>query len=83
MSAGPLAAERFARHALEARFDDLTEDAIGQAKVFILDTLGVGISGSTAGGAGGLRDAAGSWGSATKRSSGGGADASPPLPRRC
>ncbi len=63
VSGTPLAAERFARHALEARFDDLTDDAIGQAKVFILDTLGVGISGSTAGGAGGLRDAAGSWGS--------------------
>jgi 2-methylcitrate dehydratase PrpD len=58
----PLAAERFARHALDTRFDHLSDDAIVQAKVFILDTLGVGISGSTAGGADGLRRAAGSWG---------------------
>ncbi len=62
MTGTPLAAERFARHALDMRFDDLNEDAIGQAKVFILDTIGVGISGSTAGGADGLRQAAGSWG---------------------
>ena len=58
-----LASERFARHALETRFEDLSEDALGQAKVFILDTIGVGISGSTAGGAEGLGAAARAWGS--------------------
>ncbi|MFZ4533692.1 MAG: MmgE/PrpD family protein, partial [Alsobacter sp.] len=58
-----LASERFARHALETRFEDLSEDALCQAKVFILDTIGVGISGSTAGGAEGLWAAARSWGS--------------------
>ena len=46
-----LLAERFATHALNTRFEDLTEDAIAQAKVFILDTFGVGIAGSSAFGA--------------------------------
>ncbi|RDW58512.1 hypothetical protein BP5796_12442 [Coleophoma crateriformis] len=44
----PLLAEQFATHALNTRYDDLTPDAIAQAKVFILDTLGVGIAGSSA-----------------------------------
>jgi aconitate decarboxylase len=47
----PLLAERFATHALNTRFEDLTADAVAQAKVFILDTLGVGIAGSSAYGA--------------------------------
>jgi aconitate decarboxylase len=46
-----LLAERFATHALHTRFEDLTKDAIAQAKVFILDTFGVGIAGSSAFGA--------------------------------
>ena len=46
-----LLSERFATHALQTLFEDLTEDAISQAKVFILDTIGVGISGSSAFGA--------------------------------
>jgi 2-methylcitrate dehydratase PrpD len=46
-----LLAEQFATHALNTHFEDLTRDAIGQAKVFILDTFGVGIAGSSAYGA--------------------------------
>ncbi|KAH7078262.1 MmgE/PrpD [Paraphoma chrysanthemicola] len=46
-----LLAEQFATHALNTRFEDLTQDAIAQAKVFILDTFGVGIAGSSAYGA--------------------------------
>jgi aconitate decarboxylase len=46
-----LLAERFATHALNTRFEDLTEDAVAQAKVFILDTFGVGVAGSSAYGA--------------------------------
>lgn len=46
-----LLSERFASHALSTRYEDLSEDAIQQAKVFILDTIGVGISGSSAFGA--------------------------------
>lgn len=44
-------ADAFAKHTLETKFEDLTEDAIQQAKIFILDTLGVGIAGSSAFGA--------------------------------
>ncbi len=62
MSGSPLASERFARHALDMRFEDLTDDAIGQAKVFILDTLGVGISGSTGGWRGWLARCRRVWG---------------------
>jgi 2-methylcitrate dehydratase PrpD len=57
-----LLAERFASHALDTRFEDLTEDAIAQAKVFILDTLGVGIAGSSAYGADKVLQAGASWG---------------------
>lgn len=46
-----LLSKRFAAHALDTRFEDLTEDAVAQAKVFILDTFGVGIAGSSAYGA--------------------------------
>ncbi|KAF1999157.1 MmgE/PrpD [Amniculicola lignicola CBS 123094] len=46
-----LLAERFASHALDTQYEDLTEDAVEQAKVFILDTFGVGIAGSSAYGA--------------------------------
>lgn len=62
-----LASERFARHALETRFEDLPADAVAQTKVFILDTIGVGIAGSSAAGAEELSRVAAGWG--------GGADA--------
>jgi 2-methylcitrate dehydratase PrpD len=57
-----LASERFARHALETRFTDLSADAVEQAKVFILDTIGVGIAGSSAAGAEELSRVAAGWG---------------------
>jgi len=44
----PLLAEQFSTHALNTHYEDLTPDAITQAKIFILDTLGVGIAGSSA-----------------------------------
>jgi 2-methylcitrate dehydratase PrpD len=59
----PLASERFAHHVTSTRFESLPRDAIDHAKVFILDTLGVGISASTADGAAPLLDAAAGWGS--------------------
>ncbi|MCX7324980.1 MAG: MmgE/PrpD family protein [Hyphomicrobiales bacterium] len=62
MTGAPLASIRFAQHALSTRFEDLTADAIGQAKVFILDTIGVGIAGSTASGAREIGAAAAGWG---------------------
>jgi 2-methylcitrate dehydratase PrpD len=56
------AARAFARHALTTRFEDLSADAVAQAKVFILDTLGVVMAGSTAYGADALASASAGWG---------------------
>ncbi len=60
------AGRRFARHALTARYGDLPDDAVAQAKVFILDTLGVGMAGSTAYGAEQVAIANDGWGSGTE-----------------
>jgi 2-methylcitrate dehydratase PrpD len=57
------AARLFARHALTTNYNDLSADALAQAKVFILDTFGVGIAGSTAYGADELAAASAGWGS--------------------
>ena len=62
VQAAPLASAQFARHALTTRYEDLSPDAIGQAKVFILDTIGVGIAGSTASGAAEIVATASGWG---------------------
>ncbi len=56
------AAERFANHALGVRFADLTADAVARAKVYILDSLGVGIAGSSVEGGDGLLRVASGWG---------------------
>jgi 2-methylcitrate dehydratase PrpD len=56
--------ERFSAHAANTRFEDLPADAVERAKVFILDTLGVGIAGSSAPGAAELLSAARGWGAA-------------------
>ncbi|HTW68467.1 MAG TPA: MmgE/PrpD family protein [Acetobacteraceae bacterium] len=56
------AAERFAAHALGVRFADLPEVAREHAAVFILDSLGVGIAGSSVEGGDGLLRVASSWG---------------------
>ena len=59
------AAARFATHALSTRFADLPAAAVDSVKVYVLDSLGVGIAGSSVeGGAGLLRVAAG-WGEPT------------------
>ena len=41
------AAARFAAHALETRFSDLDDAVVQRTKVFVLDSLGVGIAGSS------------------------------------
>jgi 2-methylcitrate dehydratase PrpD len=56
------AAARFAAHALTTRFSDLPADAIQQAKTFILDSIGVGIAGSSVPGAADLLRVASGWG---------------------
>ena len=42
------AIERFADHIVETNYSDIPDRAIQSAKTFILDTLGVGLAGSTA-----------------------------------
>ena len=38
---------RFTNHAIETRFSDLPAAAVERAKVYVLDSFGVGISGSS------------------------------------
>jgi 2-methylcitrate dehydratase PrpD len=56
------AASRFAEHALGTHFSDLPPVAVERAKVFILDSLGVGIAGSSVDGGAELMQAAAAWG---------------------
>jgi aconitate decarboxylase len=58
------AAARFATHAIETRFSDLSAAAIDRAKVYVLDSLGVGIAGSSVEGGDGLLRVAAGWGDA-------------------
>jgi aconitate decarboxylase len=57
------AAQRFADHALGTTFSNLPDAAIARAKVYILDSLGVGIAGSSVEGGDGLLRVAAGWGS--------------------
>ena len=54
--------ERLAAHVAGLTWEDLPPDAIERAKVFILDTMGVGVAGSSAYGAQELHRAASGWG---------------------
>lgn len=56
------AAARFAAHAFETRFSDLPDAAVERAKVYVLDSLGVGIAGSSVEGGEGLLRVASGWG---------------------
>lgn len=56
------AAQRFADHALGTTFADLPDAAVARAKVYILDSLGVGIAGSSVEGGDGLLRVAAGWG---------------------
>jgi 2-methylcitrate dehydratase PrpD len=58
----PNAAELFAAHAAGVSFEDIPSAAIERAKVFILDSFGVGIAGSTAPGRNEILAAARRWG---------------------
>ena len=57
------AAAAFARHAVRTRFGDLPADAVRKAKTFLLDSLGVGLAGTSDGNAGRVLAAASTWGS--------------------
>lgn len=56
------AAERFAAHIRSTRFTDLPPETVARAKVFILDSLGVGIAGGSEPHAGALLAIASGWG---------------------
>jgi len=56
-------AARFAVHALKTSFSDLPDGAIERTKVYVLDSLGVGIAGSSVEGGEGLVRVASGWGS--------------------
>ncbi|MGE0416263.1 MAG: MmgE/PrpD family protein [Acetobacteraceae bacterium] len=56
------AAARFASHALDTRFSDLPPAAVERAKVYVLDSMGVGIAGSSVDGGDGLLRVAAGWG---------------------
>jgi 2-methylcitrate dehydratase PrpD len=58
----PAASEILAAHAAGTRFDQLPPAAVEAAKIWILDTLGVGIAGSSAAGLNAIRSAAAAWG---------------------
>lgn len=53
---------RLAHHAAGVRFEHLPSHAVAAAKIFLLDTLGVGIAGSSAPGADAAVSAAARWG---------------------
>ena len=44
---GEEVAEIFSKHIFSSKYEDLSEKTIKQLKVFLLDTIGVGIAGST------------------------------------
>jgi 2-methylcitrate dehydratase PrpD len=52
----------FAAHATSTRFEDLPASTIRAAKTFLLDTLGVGLAGSSGANVQAVRDLARSWG---------------------
>jgi aconitate decarboxylase len=55
-------AAAFAAHATRTRYDDLSPGALRAARTFLLDTLGVGLAGSSGANVGVVRDLARSWG---------------------
>ena len=59
------AASRFADHAIGTRFSDLTDEAVARTKVYVLDSLGVGIAGSSVEGGEALMRVAAGWGAST------------------
>lgn len=56
------AAVRFAAHVLGSRYEDLPAQAVDSAKIFILDSMGVGVAGSSVPHGQALCDIAARWG---------------------
>jgi 2-methylcitrate dehydratase PrpD len=55
-------AQAFADHAARTRFADLPPEAVAAAKTFLLDTIGVGLAGSSGANVGTVLDLARAWG---------------------
>ncbi len=64
--ANPL--DSVARHIVETSYDDLPPAAVEKVKTFLLDTLGVGIAGSSGASVAALKVVARSWGAAPEAS---------------
>ncbi len=62
MSTPQLAAERLAEHVVATRFEHLPAEVVDKAKIFLLDTLGVGVAGSRAPFAAELKATVAGWG---------------------
>ena len=59
------AIETFADHVISSNYDSLTKEAIDATRIFIQDTLGVGIVGSAAPHVKEIRKTTSLWGTAT------------------
>ena len=55
-------ADRVARHVVSTRYEDLPPEAVGKVKTFLLDTVGVGIAGTSGAQVEELKAVARSWG---------------------
>jgi len=60
------AVEAFAAHIARTRFEDLPAQAVAKAKVFLLDTIGVGLAGTSDANAPRVLEAAAQWGEGTE-----------------
>ena len=56
------AASAFAHHIAETRFEHLPREAVERAKTFLLDTIGVGLAGTSDANAARVLSAAAGWG---------------------
>ena len=54
-------AELFSKHIEQSRFEDLNNETVQKLKVFLLDTIGVGIAGSTGSKLTELKEVANNW----------------------
>jgi aconitate decarboxylase len=64
--ANPL--DRVVRHVVSTRYEDLPAHVVDKTKTFLLDTLGVGIAGTSGAGIAALKDVAAAWGTGDEAS---------------
>jgi 2-methylcitrate dehydratase PrpD len=54
-------ADIFSKHITNSKFEDLDENTVKKIKIFLLDSLGVGIAGSTGAKLAELKNVANNW----------------------